>query len=322
MKKKEYIEFCQNNKEMPIFFQPWWLNAASGTEGWDFISYKRNDTTVAVLPFQKYKKKGFQFIVNPVLTNRMGIYISYPQGQSYYKRLSYEQEVTNGILANLPSFDFFMQSFHYEFKNWLPLFWNGYRQTTRYSYIVNTKNRTNEELIASFSSEAKKKIRKAEKSVKVVEDRSFDEFYDICLDSYLRQKKKITFTKEVLSCVVTECQKNSSGKIFFAVDEEKRIHAALFVVWDTKFVYLIASGGSTELRKSGAMNLLIKEALLLAKEKNLNLDFEGSMMEAIERYNRQFGTRQQEYHEISKINSKLLKSLFFLKEIKRSMFSD
>jgi len=111
------------------------------------------------------------------------------------------------------------------------------------------------------------------------------------------------------------CIKHNSGNIIFAVDDKDQVYAAAFCVWDKERMYLLASGVKTELKVSGTMNLIIKEFISRAKETGLIFDFEGSMIQPIEKYFRQFGAKQVQYHEISKINSKLLKVLLFAKDI-------
>lgn len=40
----------------------------------------------------------------------------------------------NYFIDNLPKFDYFNMNFHYSITNWLPFYWRGFKQTTRYTY--------------------------------------------------------------------------------------------------------------------------------------------------------------------------------------------
>ncbi|MBE7441610.1 MAG: hypothetical protein HS119_04060 [Flavobacteriales bacterium] len=57
------------------------------------------------------------------------------------------------------------------------------------------------------------------------------------------------------------------------------------------------------------MSLLLWEAIKRSKNKTKSFNFEGSMIESIERYFRAFGGKQTPYFEITKRTSKVLKLL-------------
>ena len=57
------------------------------------------------------------------------------------------------------------------------------------------------------------------------------------------------------------------------------------------------------------------ESIKFALSSGRAFDFEGSMIESIEKYFRSFGSIQTPYFSISKTNSKLLKIRKFIKEI-------
>ena len=75
-------------------------------------------------------------------------------------------------------------------------------------------------------------------------------------------------------------------------------------------------GGNPILRNSGAMSLVLWEAIKEASLHNDRFDFEGSMEKSIEYFFRSFGTTQVPYFNISKVNSKLLNIYLFIKESK------
>ena len=55
------------------------------------------------------------------------------------------------------------------------------------------------------------------------------------------------------------------------------------------------------------MDLVLFESIKFAMQSKRAFDFEGSMIESIEKYFRAFGAIQKPYYSISKINSKLLR---------------
>lgn len=76
---------------------------------------------------------------------------------------------------------------------------------------------------------------------------------------------------------------------------------------DQHTVYYLLGGGDPELRTSGATSLLMWEGIRWASEQGKQFDFEGSMVEPIERFFRSFGARQIPYFGIEKCHSALVK---------------
>lgn len=76
-------------------------------------------------------------------------------------------------------------------------------------------------------------------------------------------------------------------------------------------------GGDPDLRNSGATSLCIWEAILFASTIVKKFDFEGSMIESIEKFFRAFGASQTPYFEIYKTPSKLIRTAFFLRDLYR-----
>jgi hypothetical protein len=73
------------------------------------------------------------------------------------------------------------------------------------------------------------------------------------------------------------------------------VHGAAFIVHESKQSYLLMSGMDTQLRSSGAISLLVFEAIRRSATVSGAFDFAGSMIESVERFNRGFGARQQPY---------------------------
>ena len=68
-------------------------------------------------------------------------------------------------------------------------------------------------------------------------------------------------------------------------------------------------------KKGGAMSFLLWNGILLAKEKNLTFDFEGSMVPGIAEFFRSFGSDASTYYQVVKVKLFLLKFYFFLRGI-------
>jgi hypothetical protein len=111
------------------------LDAVCGEAGWDVCLIESGGIVVASMPYHLKSKLGFKVLSHPLLTQTLGPWIR-PMDAKYSKRLSAEKELMDGLIKQLPPHDFFQQNWHQSRTNWLPFFWKGFSQTTRYTYVL------------------------------------------------------------------------------------------------------------------------------------------------------------------------------------------
>lgn len=297
------VEFL---KSTCIFCQPWWLEAvAPGC--WDISVVKRGQEVAAVMPYTYKVRLGrYRLLEMPTLTPYLGPWLRNSEAK-YAVRLGEEKDLMTEIVKALPPFAVFHQGFHPSVKNWLPFYWNGFKQSTRYTYVIDPSKPT-EEWWKETRDNIKTDIRKAKEKVQVVESDDVHQLYKLCEATFHRQAKYPPFSEELLGRIDGACMKEGARKILFAVDEQGRTHAGIYIVWDHTTVYYLLSGGDPELRNSGATSLLVWTAIEFALSQNKQFDFEGSMVESIERFVRAFGARQVPYLEVCKTNSLVVSS--------------
>lgn len=302
--KQKYREFCKEEKNIPIFSRDWWLDAVCGEEDWDAVVVEKDEKVIAVMPYYKVKRAVFDCIVMPKLTQTMGPYIKYPINQKYEDRMSYEKRVMDTIIERLPDFISFSQNFHYSVTNWLPFYWRGFQQTTRYTYVIESLSNL-EMTWRDLKENIRQDIRKAAKKVSVFYDDGVEKFYEINLMTFKRQNIKIPYSMEFLKIIDAACEARKCRRIYFAKDNDGRIHAAIYIVWDENSAYCLAGGGDPSLRHSGATSLLLWEAIKYAYRVTKRFDFEGSMIKSIETFFSAFGARQTPYFAVTKINNSI-----------------
>lgn len=301
--KEKYRKFCSKRSDIKIFSQPWWLDAVSQRGDWDVALIQKGDTIWGCLPYHYIKDwKGFR-ISMPKLTQSLGPWIKYPKDQKYAKRLSHEKDIMSSLIDQLPKYGSFLQNFHYDITNWLPFYWKGFKQTTRYTYVINDTSNI-EDIYKQIRSNIRTDIKKA-KSQKILLTSSdnVEEFYKTNILTFQRQNKKAPYTLDFIKTLDKACMKNNSRKILFAKDENNQIHSVAYFVWDNNEMYYLMGGGDPDLRNSGATSLLMWEGIKLASEKGLKFNFEGSMIEPVERFFRAFGAKQTPYFQVYKHNS-------------------
>jgi hypothetical protein len=279
-----------------LFEQPWWLDAvAPGC--WGEATVEKEGRIVGRMPYVLRNRFGMTMLSMPPLTPFLGPWIEKKE-TGYTKSLAWQKDVFGALIDSLPSFSSFNYLCHYDMVNWLPFYWKGYKQSTLYTYVLQDLNDM-QKLWSGMLGNIRTDIGKAEKKLSVRSDIGLDVFFDVLEKTFLRQGLRLPFPRDLVRRIDEACGDNHR-RIFFAQDERGRVHAVLFIVWDERSAYGLLNGGDPDLRNSGANSLLWWEAIKFASTVTHRFDFEGSMVESIERFFRAFGAVQTPYFALSK----------------------
>lgn len=301
--KNKYRLFCEKESGVPIFSRPWWLDAVCGANGWRVALAEKGNRIVASMPYYIHKSKGLKQLSMPSLTQTLGPYMTLSTAK-YAKQLAREKDLMTALIEQLPKFDRFSQNFHYTVTNWLPFFWQGFAQTTRYTYVI--EDLTDLDYVWSeIQSKIKTDIRKAGKILDVQNNPDPAGFYRINEMTFQRQGRKIPYGYDFFKRLDNACAQQNARQMFFAVDSQQRFHAAVYVIWDENSAYYLMGGADPALRNSGATSLLMWEAIQFAATVTRKFDFEGSMIEPVERFFRAFGAKQIPYFNVSKLSPRM-----------------
>jgi hypothetical protein len=305
--KDKYSQFCTEHSDIPIFSQPWWLDAVCPNQ-WDVILIERNKEIIASFPYYKTKiKKIFTHVGMPPLTQKLGPYIVYDTNKaSENKKIGYEHEIYNAIIDKLPKCDSFKVNFDWKYKNWLPFYWRGFRQTTRYTYILNDIS-DHDCLIKNYSKSKKYPIQKAREIFNMKTDLSKEQYYSYFLNVINQRQKIIEFPKDLFYRLYDAIYEHNSGKSFYCIDAENNIHAINMIVWDRECAYYLSAMRDKKNNTSGGTEFLVDATIKYVSHFVKRFDFEGSMIKGVEESYRHYGTRQTEYYSISKYNNPFLR---------------
>ena len=306
--KQLYQQFCSQENDIPLFLQYSWFENLYKSEEWEVAIAKNGNDVVGILPYVITKKKGFNLITPQFLSPYQGVWMKYPEGQKYASKLGFEKEVMNALIAQLPKVAAFKQNFLPQITNWIPFYWKGFEQTTRYTYIINDIS-DQKKIFDDFKDNIRREIRKAEKSLTISTIEDIDIMYQLKLEVYQANDDAYVIPEEKLKKVYNYCKTNNCGELIVAKDSDGNIHSILLYVWDNNAAYYLHGVTAINHKTSGSMSLLLWEAIKRSSEKTKAFNFEGSMTESIERYFRAFGGEQTPYFQISKTDSKVLKLL-------------
>lgn len=304
--KNKYQTICKIEKSISVFSQPYWLDAACGEENWDVILYENKGEIIAAMPYSVKKYMGLSYIAQPRFIQTLGPWIKYPQDISPQKKLSYEKEAMNIIIEYLEKLPivFFQQCFSRKITNWLPFYWKGYKQTTRYTYRIEDISDI-EMVFNNFHYSKQKHIKQALKQDLIIGfDLSAREFYNNHCLTLRKNGKIISYSYDLFEKIYTAAYANNIGKTIYAKDQNGNLHSALFVIWDHESGYNLISTIDPDFRTSRSSTLLALEIIRFLSNKTRSFDFEGSMIENVEYSFSKFGTIQTQYFCIWKIFTK------------------
>jgi hypothetical protein len=271
---------------------------------WGAVEVSRGGTLVARLPYVTEKRLGLRGLTMPPLTQTLGPWLAPSSSDKQAGQLAWQKELMNKLIEGLPPHDYFYQRFHYSIGNWLPFYWHGFDQRTRYTYVIDSLEDL-DRVWDEFQSNIRREIRKARKQVVVRTDQDIERFLDINTLTFQRQGLDLPYSRNLVRRLDASCAERRVRRMSFAEDARGRIHAALYIVWDENSAYYLMSGGDPDLRTSGATSLLVWEALQFAANVTTRFDFEGSIIEPVERFFRAFGGTQKGYFRITRVSRRM-----------------
>lgn len=294
-----YRSFCLAEKEIPIFSRDWWLDIVCGEKNWLALLIEEKGRIIAAMPlFVPHSG----IVSMPPFTQTMGPWLV-PEATDtkYTTALGKRQALLMELVEKLKVYPHFLQNFNYRITDWLPFYWDGYRQTTRYTYLL--PDIRNESLLwENLSSNIRRNILKAREKNGIVVKRgiSTDDFLRVRALTFKRQKIGMKENPEILKKLISTCRERKQGELWGGYDPKGRLHAVAFVVWQESSAYYLAGGGDPAVRDSGAHSLVLWEAIQYVSQYTDRFDFEGSMLPGVERFFREFGAIQTPFFTITK----------------------
>jgi len=279
-----------------VLCRSWFLNAVSPEIR--VLGFFNDGHLVAGIPLFFESRFGLRICRMPKLVHTWGVVIK-PLAGKASTVASREMEILEAFADELAHQTVFAQAFHPSLTNWLPFMWKGFRQTTHLSYVFEDLSNV-QRLWNQLADKVRNNIRRAEKKGVRVISCGFDLVSSMTAENFHEQKMELPFSAEYFARICSASMANGSGECFAAVDQSGRPHASMFVVWDQKRMYGVASGTDPKLRSSGAESLLIWQVLKFAATRSQTFDLSGSIIAHIEKFFRNFGGRQVPYNHIFK----------------------
>ena len=309
-----YRSLCEREPSIPLFSQAWWLDAVAGPAFWDAVLALRGKEVVGALPYVRKRRWGMTLLTQPKLTQTLGPWVRLTQDKC--TKAPRVEDVLGALADGLPEFAAYRQNWDVARTNWLPFCWRGFEQTTRYTYVL-PDICDPDAVWQGVKKDIRGNVRKASNrfGVQVRFSDDIGELLPVLRKTFDRQGKQFPFAEEFLYRIDRAASKQGKRAIVLGEDGEGWLHAGTYIVWEGNTAYQLLNGYDPELRQSGAGSLCVWTAIQKAAEHVSRYDFEGSMIEPVERFFRAFGAIQTPYFQVQRIDSRVLR----LAQIGRSL---
>ena len=285
-----------------LFSEAWWLDAVAPGH-WHEAVLESGGRRQAELRYTVWRDRlGFTRLGVGPLSPRMGPLFDVDETK-VHTGLARENELVAGLVAQLPRYDYLSFTFPARLTNWMPFHWLGFHQTTRYSYLID-EPADGELAWKGMSDVTRNIIRKAERTLQV-DDGDASTLMRLAKLTFSRHGIRMRYDEGQLAAGVAAARARNAGAVRLALDPDGRAHAGALFVWDDERVYYLVGANDPDLRSSGASSLIIWNGIKLAGDLGLRFDFEGSMIEPIERFFRGFGGRPEPYLHVTNTSRRL-----------------
>lgn len=263
-----------------IYAQSWYLNAVS--PDWEALI---SDDYLFLMPLPVKKKWGLKYIVQPILSQQLGIFSS--------------KEITENIVSKfIQKIPYYSYDMHLNEGNPLPI------DANKRLNLLLSLNKPYEKIFEEFSKNTKRNINLAKRhNLDLSSNASLEEFLEFYKETDTRFNK---FSTGSLEKIFKLCKNENALSIYSARNENKKIVAAVCILHSFDRLINVLPISNDEGKQSSAMFLLIDKILSEHANSEKIFDFEGSMLQGVARFFKGFGAKEYYYGQIKRFRPKFL----------------
>ena len=293
--KSYYRVYCEEQSSIPIFAQPWYLDAVCENSWEVAVAIDKKEKITGFLPYMiKARLAGIKTIGLPPLTP-YNYFITVEKASSNLNKAKTEYIAKfYNALKNVNSAIFTRHHFAPEIINGLPLHFAGYSLSHRYTYELSNIS-AHDEIWNGFQSSVRNHIIKSAPKLKIAKSEDLIAFKGLVIDVFERQSRKVPFSMDLLTSIDNELKNRDKRVILLAKDQNNSVVAGLYLIFDDRKCYCLLTGTKTSTRHLHPLSSLYWEGIKIASERADHFNFLGSMVPNIERMFRSFNGRQIPY---------------------------
>jgi hypothetical protein len=315
--KERYSEWVAKQEYVPISMMPWWLDAVCAGKVWDVLfAEDEKGKIVGVMPYLIRKRYWMKYILMPPLSQAGGVWVAPEVTGDRWKTA----EVCRQFKEQLDS-----MRLSYYYQQFIPgslcvdaMRALGFKTKERITYRVEDLSDL-DALVASFSKNKRRQLQKA-KDLHVTRRMEIEDFCRFHLNCLHARNRKSSYSREFLLVLERKARRLKQCEILCICDSEGTPYAAAFLVWDKRYLYYLVPTYDVRFKESGASALLVLEAMKLAREKQVQFDFEGSNERGIAKHYQQFGSKAVQYYSVEKYYKPLFRLAIWYQKLREWRF--
>lgn len=282
--KERYRQLCDAEGDgIPLFLQHWWMELVCEGKQWDVLLCERDGRIAGALPYLEGRKLGLRYVLQPQLTQFSGPWLSNDlDEESRLRTLDDLAAQVDGLRLAI-----YMQRFAPGIDNWLPFYWRGYSQTTRYTYRFDPLMPL-EELMQTAQPERRKRLDRLQSECAVDKSVPSQEFAKFHHSYYMRRDGRCLVPQELVERVCSASIERGQGLIYGLRADDGHLLVADYVVKDSRCAHSLMSGMADDAPRN-ANSLLFWTLIGDLHGHTAAFDFEGSMDPGIGHFFRSFG---------------------------------
>lgn len=310
--KEAYRRLCATEgSRIPVFQQDWWMDVVCEGKEWDVALAMDGSRVLAAMPYLIRHRFGMRYVLQPQLTQFSGPCFFAPTDMSPSRCVDFEHRAADLLIDHFESLrlDWFCQRFAPSVTDWLPFYWRGYSQTTRYTYRIDDISDP-QRVFDNFdrSKERQRRIRRIadEYTVDTVDTDTFVQFHT---DYWKSRGEKDLLPPELMRRVIDTSLARGQGLVLGLRDATGRLVVAWFAVYDGRCAHALLSAKAPGVKSADVSALLVWRLIEALSSRTAAFDFEGSMEPSLEYFYRSFGARQLPLFEVSRCTNPLFRLL-------------
>jgi hypothetical protein len=260
--------------ERSVFHEPWWLNATAG-EDWHMAVVKNGDEIIGEMPYTLTKKSFWRISELPPLTRTLGPVIKRQPADAGAPEWCHRLDVTRELIAQLPECAYFHQIVHPRVSEAEATAFSlhGFKVSVGFTLRL-TPGADEATVWRGLRWNTRNRVRRSAERFVVQEIASVEAFVDFYDSNLATRKLDNVYGSTIMRRLLTEVLRHNAGTLLGAFDSDGSLNAATALIWDKANVYYFLTTRSATAH-SGAVALLVWQAMKVARERELELDFDG-----------------------------------------------
>jgi hypothetical protein len=260
--------------ERSIFHEPWWLNATIG-ENWHMAVVEVGNEIIGEMPYTLTKKGLWSLSYLPPLTRTLGPVIKRQAADASGPDWSHRLEVTRKLIAQLPKCAHFQQVADplVSEAEAAAFMLAGFKVSVQFTLKILT-GVDEETAWTGLRSNTRNRVRRSSERFIVQEISSVETFVNFYDSNLAARELANVYGSTIMRRLLTEVLRRNAGTILGSFDSDGTLVAATALVWDSSNAYYFLTTRQAT-SHSGAVALLVWQAMKLARERKLEIDFDG-----------------------------------------------